>query len=115
VLSNNSRIQLSERLSELALLRAVGFSIAQISTIFWKDYLIMLVISIAPGLWLGRMLVRWIIRGMETEMFRIPIVFSKQMDLTAVLLLLLGVLCAMMFIQPSLRKIPFIVALKERE
>jgi putative ABC transport system permease protein len=115
VLYNNSRIQLSERLSELALLRAVGFSIAQISTIFWKDYLIMLVISIAPGLCLGRMLVRWIIRGMETEMFRIPIFFSKQMDLTAVLLLLLGVLCAMMFIQPSLRKIPFIVALKERE
>lgn len=115
VLYNNSRIQFAERLAELSLLRAVGFSVREISSLFWKDYLILVFISIAPGLWLGRILVRWIIRSMETEMFRIPIFFSKEMDIAAVLYLFLGVLCAILFIQPSLRKIPFIVALKERE
>lgn len=115
VLYNNARIQFAERQAELSLLRAVGFLEEELTLIFWSDYIILLVISFLPGLLLGRWFVQWIVKGIETEMFRIPFDMNAATYIWACLFLILGIILAGVFIQPKIRKIPFLTVLKTRE
>ena len=115
VLYNNARIQFAERQSELSLLRAVGFLEIELTFLFWSDYIILTSLSLAPGLLLGRWLVEWVMRGIETEMFRIPVDISGTTYIWACLVLFLGIFFAAILIQPHIRKIPFITVLKTKE
>lgn len=115
VLYNNARIQFAERQAELSLLRAVGFLESELTLIFWSDYFILVVVSFLPGLLLGRWFILWVIRGIETEMFRIPFLLPWNSYAWACLFLIFGICIAALLIQPKIRRIPFITALKTRE
>lgn len=115
VLYNNARIQFSEREREFALLRALGFFEAELTILFWSDFLLLTSIAILPGLWLGQRLLMALMAAIETEVFRIPVIITPQSYVWAAAMLLCGVLLTALMIQPRIHRISFLGILKTRE
>jgi putative ABC transport system permease protein len=115
VLYNNARIQFSEREREFALLRALGFFEAELTILFWTDFLLLTSVAIFPGLWLGKRLLMTLMDAIETEVFRIPVIISPQSYVWASAMLLCGVLLTALIIQPRIHQISFLGILKTRE
>ncbi len=115
VVYNNARIQFSEREREFALLRALGFAESELTLLFWLDYILLTGLAILPGLWLGQQILEIIMRALETEVFRIPVIITLQSYFWAATMLWAGVILTAAFIQPRIHKIAFLAILKTRE
>ena len=74
VVYNHTRIALQERAWELASLRVLGFTRAEVARLLLSELLWQLLIAVPAGLWLGYWLVRGLIALHDTEMFQIPAV-----------------------------------------
>ncbi|MGH7805226.1 MAG: ABC transporter permease, partial [Candidatus Binatia bacterium] len=74
VVYNAARIALSERARELATLRILGFSRAEISTILLGELAVIVLAAIVPGLVLGYGLAALANAGMTTDTQRFPLV-----------------------------------------
>ena len=78
VVYNNARIALEERSRELATLRVIGFTRAEISLILLGELATVTAVAIPAGLVLGHGLGWFLITyAYDTEMFRIPLVISR--------------------------------------
>ncbi|NBW83545.1 ABC transporter permease, partial [bacterium] len=115
VLYNNARIQFSEREREFALLRALGFFEAELTILFWSDFLLLTSVAIFPGLWLGKKLLVGLMAAIESEVFRIPVIITPASYVWASAMLLCGVLLTALIIQPRIHRISFLGILKTRE
>jgi len=78
VVYNAARISLSERSRELASLRVLGLTRAEISTILLGELAMVLVMAIPLGLMLGYALSALLVSAFNTELFRIPLVVSAR-------------------------------------
>lgn len=115
VLYNNARVQFAEREREFALLRALGFYEAELTVLFWTDFLILTLLALAPGLWLGRKLLVLMMRSLETEIFRIPVDIPIQSYVWSGSVMLLAVFFIAILMQPKIHRIAFLSILKIRE
>lgn len=115
VLYNNARVQFAEREREFALLRALGFYESEITFLFWSDFLILSVAAVLPGFYFGRELLVWLMRAMESEIFRIPVNLHPNSYIWAFAMLLVGVFATAVLIQGNLHRIAFLSVLKARE
>jgi putative ABC transport system permease protein len=78
VIYNAARISLSERSRELASLRVLGFTRAEISRILLGELAVVVVIGVPAGLILGYGLAALLVQAFNTELFRIPLVVSAR-------------------------------------
>jgi putative ABC transport system permease protein len=78
VIYNAARISLSERSRELASLRVLGFTRAEISSILLGELGVVVVIGVPAGLVLGYGLAALLVDAFNTELFRIPLVVSAR-------------------------------------
>jgi putative ABC transport system permease protein len=115
VIYNNARIHLSERQSELALLQAMGFSHSELTRLFWTDTALLFCLALPPGLLAGYGFVHWIMRAMETEMFRLPVLIPAETYFWSTLILITGIFGTALLIQPQLRNLPYLSLLKAKE
>lgn len=115
VLYNNSRIQFAEREREFALMRALGFFEAEITLLFWSDFIVLALAAVGPGLFLGRKILQALMRALETEVFRIPLVLTAESYLWTASFLFLSVFFTAILIQPQIHRIAFLSILKTRE
>jgi putative ABC transport system permease protein len=74
VVYNSARISLSERERDLASLRVLGFTRAEISFIILGELAAVTLLAVPLGLALGYLFCRGIIEAMATELLRIPMV-----------------------------------------
>ena len=115
VVYNHARIALQERAWELASLRVLGFTRAEVASLLLSELLLQLLIAIPLGLWLGHWLVHGMIVLNETEMFTIPAVISpRSYALAAAVVLLTGVASALI-VRRRIDQLDLVSVLKTRE
>ena len=83
IVYNNARISLQERAWELASLRVLGFTRAEVARILFGEFAIEIVLGIPFGLVLSRAVVAQISRFHSNESFQIPAVIEPRTYLAA--------------------------------
>ena len=78
VVYNAARISLSERSRELASLRVLGFTRAEISLILLGELAAILLVAVPAGMLLGYALAALVVVALDTELFRLPLVVAPH-------------------------------------
>ena len=94
VVYNNARIALQERAWELASLRILGFTRAEVSTILFGEFTLEIAFGIPAGLWLSQVIVNVIARFSSNESFQIPPVILPRTFVAAGLVVMVAALAS---------------------
>ncbi|MDE2332985.1 MAG: ABC transporter permease [Rhodospirillales bacterium] len=115
VVYNNARIALQERGWELATLRVLGFTRAEVAGVLLAEIALEIVAGIPLGLWLGV----WLVRGMvvlnETEMFSIPAIIETRSYVLAAAIVFVAGLASALLVRRRIDGLDLIGVLKTRE
>ncbi len=115
VVYNTARVSLSERSHELASLRVLGFTRAEISLVLMGELATLTVAALPVGAFLGYSLITAIVQSAASELYRLPVFVSRQ----AVAWAFLGILCAAMasglLVRRRLDTLDLVAVLKVRE
>ena len=115
VVYNSARISLSERSRELASLRVLGFRRSEISYIFLGELAVVTLISLPVGFALGYGLSLATLQSFATELYRFPVVLSRQAFAAAGLTVVLAALVSGLAVRRQLDRLDLIAVLKTRE
>ncbi|HEX6245429.1 MAG TPA: ABC transporter permease [Polyangiales bacterium] len=115
VVYNNARVSLSLRARELASLRVLGFTRAEISSILISELGIQVLIGIPFGLFFGSLLVRGMLSANDPEAFRFPAHISHHTYAVAALVTALAAVGSALLVRRKLDKLDLIEVLKTRE
>jgi putative ABC transport system permease protein len=116
VVYNAARISLSERARELASLRVLGFSRGEVAYILLGELALLTVVALLPGCVFGYGLAQLIGKlGLETELFRIPIIISPSTYGQAVLVVLTASAASSIVVGLRVAKLDLISVLKTRD
>lgn len=115
IVYNNARVALSTRERDLASLRVLGFTRAEISRILLNEIAAQVGLAILPGLALGRLL-SWSITQMTSpEMFRLPVIVSNQTYVYAVMTTVAAAIVSALIVRRKLDRLDLVAVLKSRE
>jgi putative ABC transport system permease protein len=113
---NNVRIALAERSRELATLRVIGFTRAEISLILLGELAIVTFVAIPAGLLIGRGLGWFLINyAYDTEMFRIPLVISRFTYTFAAAVTATAAVASGLIVRRGLDRLDLVAVLKSKE
>jgi len=115
VVYNAARVSLSERSRELASLRVLGFTRAEISFILMGELALLTLVALPVGGLFGYSLSAAIVGMIDSEVYRFPLYVSRQ----AVALSFLGIIAATVFsglvVRRKLDQLDLVAVLKIRE
>jgi putative ABC transport system permease protein len=112
---NSARIALSERGRELATLRVLGFTRAEISYILLAEVALLIVAALPVGCVIGRGLVSMIGLLLDTELFRLPLVIEPSTYGLAILFALTATIASAALVRRRIDRLDLIRVLKTRE
>lgn len=115
VVYNSARIALSERGRELATLRVVGFSLAEVRTVLVGELTVLVLVALPFGLWFGRGLALSIMASFSTETVRLPIVINSSTYSVAVLVVLTASTLSFALVSRMVAQLDMVSVLKARE
>jgi putative ABC transport system permease protein len=115
VVYNNARISLAERSRELATLRVIGFTRAEISAILLGELAVLTCAGILPGLLLGYGLAALATRALATEVQRIPLVVDSGTFAFAAAVVLVAAFVSGLIVRRGLDHLDLVAVLKSRE
>lgn len=115
VVYNSARIALAERATELASLRILGMSTAEISVILLGEQVVLTMMGIPVGIGLGAALCRWIVGAFEMEYLRLVYVFTASNAGISMLTIAAVTLVTGIVMHRRLVRLDLIAVLKERE
>jgi len=115
VVYNSSRIALSERATELASLRILGFTIAEIAVILLGEQFIIIFLAFPVGMALGAWVVYLLPEAFTTDLFRFPVVLTLKNFGLGVATIGVVVLATGVLIYRKLNKLDLIAVRKSRE
>jgi putative ABC transport system permease protein len=115
VVYNNARISLAERSRDLATLRVIGFTRAEISAILLGELAVLTLAAIPLGLALGYLFAAWAVLGLDTEVYRIPLIIHRATYGFAVAVVLIGAAISGLIVRERLDHLDLIAVLKTRE
>lgn len=115
VVYNAARISLSERTRELASLRVLGFSIAEISLILLGELALLTLLAMPPGLLVGVGLSQWVLSGLQSEVYRIPVVITWKNVAWSLLTVLAAAAVSGFAVRRKLDHLDLVAVLKTRE
>lgn len=115
VVYNSARIQLSERARELASLRVLGFTRAEVSWILLAELAILTVLALPLGWLVGYGLAFGIVRGLETELFQVPLVIERATYAWAALVVLAAAAGSALVVRRRIDRLDLVEVLKTRE
>jgi putative ABC transport system permease protein len=116
VVYNSARIALAERSRELATLRVIGFTRAEVSLLLLGELALVTLVAIPLGLALGYALgaaVIWL--AYDTELFRIPLVINRPTYGFAALVVLLATVLSALVVRRLLDRLDLVAVLKSKE
>ncbi|HSN21476.1 MAG TPA: ABC transporter permease, partial [Usitatibacter sp.] len=115
VVYNNARIQLAERAWELATLRVLGFTRAEVSVLLLGELALEIAAAIPLGFAGGYALAALIIRLMQHEVFELPLViFPQTYAYTAAIVMAAGAASALL-VRHRIDHLDLVGVLKTRE
>ena len=115
VVYNTARISLAERSRELATLRVIGFTRAEISMILLGELAVLTLVAIPLGLVLGYIFAALVVVALETDMFRIPLVINSTTYGLAALVVIIAALGSGLAVRRRLDHLDLVAVLKAKE
>ena len=115
VIYNTARISLSETSRELASLRVIGFTRAEISSILLGELAILTLASIPLGLILGYATIAGAMSAFESELFRLPVVVEANTFLVSAGTVLGSMAISAWTVRRKLHDLDLVAVLKTRE
>ncbi len=115
VVYNAARVSLSERSRELASLRVLGFTRAEISFILLGELAVLTLIAIPLGLWMGYGLAALTTWLYDTEFYRFPLVVSTRTQAFSAAVVLLAAVVSGLIVRRHLDRLDLVEVLKTRE
>jgi putative ABC transport system permease protein len=112
---NATRVQLSERARELACLRILGFSKAEVAYILAGEVLFLAVVAQPVGWWLGRKVAELMTSGFSSDLYAIPLVLYPATYAQASLIVLGAAIASVLLVTRRLNRIDLISVMKTKE
>ncbi|MCB9845311.1 MAG: ABC transporter permease [Phycisphaeraceae bacterium] len=114
VIYNSARVSLAERAHELATLRILGFTRAEVSTILLGELAVLMLAAIGPGLLLGRLLAGLVTNLLGGETVRIPLMIRPSTYAFAVIVIVLATLVSGMVVRRGIDRLDLVAVLKTK-
>jgi len=115
VVYNGARISLSERSRELATLRVIGFTRAEISMILLGELAVLTLAAIPVGLLIGYGFASLASLAYNTELFRIPLIVNRSTFAFAATVVLIAALISGYIVRRRIDHLDLVGVLKTRE
>ncbi|MEM7165912.1 MAG: FtsX-like permease family protein [Planctomycetota bacterium] len=115
VVYNSARIALAERSRELATMRVLGLTRAEISGILLGELAVVTAIAIPLGWWLGGALAGGLIAGLDTEVYRIPLIIEPRTYLFATVVVVVAACFSGLVVRRRVDHLDLLAVLKTRE
>ena len=115
VVYNSARISLSERSREMATLRVIGFTRGEISTILLGELAILTLVAIPFGLLMGYGFAAFATRGLDTELYRIPLVVERATFGLAATTVIVATIASGLMVRRKLDHLDLVAVLKSKE
>jgi putative ABC transport system permease protein len=112
---NGARIQLSERARELASLRILGFTRAEVSFVLMGETLLLAVLAQPVGWALGALIAKALARGSTSDLYTVPLVLDPSGFARASLVVLAASLISSLIVRRRLDRLDLIDVMKTRE
>ena len=115
VVYNNARIALSMRTRDLASLRILGFTRAEISAVLLGELAAYVALALVPGLLLGKGLSALMISVVDQELYRLPAIVTGSTYAFAVAVTLAAAVVSAVIVRRQLDRLDLLAVLKARE
>jgi len=115
VVYNAARISLSERTRELATLRVLGFTIGEIAFILLGELALLTVLALPVGILFGWGLGELVVLMFDSEVYRLPLVFTPQNAAWAALTVIAAVVLSGLTVKRQLDHLDLVGVLKMSE
>lgn len=115
VIYNSARIALTERGHELASLRVLGFTRAEIAYILLGELGLLALVALPTGLLLGRAMCHYIARALQTDLFRVPVVLDTRTYAIAALAVIVSAILSGLAVRRRLDRLDLVAVLKTAE
>lgn len=112
---NSARIALSERARELASLRVLGFTRAEVARLLLGEQAVLTVLAIPLGCAIGYLTCAWIVEAYQWELFRLPLVVSMRTYAFAIVVVALAALASGLVVGRRIARLDLVAVLKTRE
>jgi putative ABC transport system permease protein len=112
---NAARVWLSERTRELASLRVLGFTRAEISLILIGELALVTLVALPTGSLLGYGMAAAIVRTLDSEVYRFPLIVSRAAVAWALLTVIAAALGSALVVRRRLDRLDLVAVLKIRE
>jgi putative ABC transport system permease protein len=115
VVYNNARISLAERARELATLRVIGFSRREVGAVLVTELVILALVAVPLGLLVGTGFATGILRAVNTETVRLPLVLTANNYAFAVTVVTVASILSALLVLRKLNQLNLVGALKAPE
>ncbi len=115
VVYNNARIALAERSWELASLRVLGFTRAEVSVLLLGELAIGIAVALPLGMALGWALTHWMVGLMQSDQFFFPAEIRARTYAWAALCVVAAGVASAMIVRRRIDRLDMVAALKTRE
>ena len=115
VVYNNARIALAERTWELASLRVLGFTRAEVSGLLLGEMAIFVALALPLGMLLGYGLVQGMAAALASDQFAFPVVIRARTFAWAALCVLAAAIASALVVRRHIDRLDMVAALKTRE
>jgi putative ABC transport system permease protein len=115
VVYNSARIQLSERARELAILRVLGFTRAEVSRVLLTELGLIVAAAQPLGWVLGYLFALAVISGFQSDLFRVPLVVSQATFVSASLIVIAAAGVSALVVRRRIDRLDLVRVLKTRE
>jgi len=115
VVYNNARIALAERTWELASLRVLGFTRAEVSAVLLGEMALSIALALPLGMLLGWGLVHALVGAMASDQFQFPVVVQPRTYAWAALAVVAAALASALVVRRRIDRLDMVAALKTRE
>jgi putative ABC transport system permease protein len=115
VIYNNARIALAERSWELASLRVLGFTRAEVSALLLGELAICVALALPLGFALGLGLVHFLAAALQSDQFLFPVVIQPRTYAWAAVCVTLAALASAWVVRRRIDRLDMVAALKTRE
>ena len=115
VVYNNARIALAERTWELASLRVLGFTRAEVSLLLLGELAIVIAVALPLGMFLGWALTHSIVGLMRSDQFQFPVAIQPRTYAWAALCVVAAGVASALVVRRRIDRLDMVAALKTRE
>ena len=115
IIYNGARISLSERGHELASLRVLGFTQREIAVILLGEHALLTLAAVPLGFGIGAGSAWLLVSTVASDLYRMPLVFSRQTFAFAFLVTLAAALFSGIMVVGRIRTLDLVAVLKTRE